>query len=164
MASLCIMQFFFICPNNSFTTHYFNLYVDNIYGSTIQFFFNGYLYKCSADILWGIHIVINAINQIIAFFLLPNYLFPLTVLVKTWWTGLIGHSVLGMKILKFVPWINSNTNEKKKMNWELLLYGWYCNSKIRHLLYAGTLVIGIIITSLHCISNNMCATLTWYDI
>ena len=30
MASLCIKQFLFICPNTYFTIHYFKLYITNI--------------------------------------------------------------------------------------------------------------------------------------
>ena len=46
-----IMQFFFICPNASFSTHYFIFNVNNMYVSNMQCFFNSYLYKRLADIL-----------------------------------------------------------------------------------------------------------------
>ena len=45
----------------------------------MQFFFNSYFYKHSADILGALHIVINSINEIIEFFstvqllVLPHY-------------------------------------------------------------------------------------------
>ena len=64
---------------SSCTIHYFNLYIGNICISNIKFFFNSYIYKFSVDILWALHIVINAINKIIAFFLLSKYLFHRTV-------------------------------------------------------------------------------------
>ena len=89
MASVCIKQFIFLCPNTSFTTYYFNLCIDNIYLSNRQFcFFNSYVYKRSADILWALHIVINSINEIIAIFLLCKYLFHLTVHVPLHATGI----------------------------------------------------------------------------
>ena len=42
-------------------------------------FFTSYVYKLSSDILCALHIVINSINEVIAFFLLSKYLFHLTV-------------------------------------------------------------------------------------
>ena len=48
----------------------------------MQFFFNSYVDISSAEFLQALHIVINSIIQIIAFFLLSNYLFHLTVEYK----------------------------------------------------------------------------------
>ena len=45
----------------------------------MQVFCNIYLYKPSADILLALHIVVNSITEIIAFFLLFTYLFHLIV-------------------------------------------------------------------------------------
>ena len=39
-----------------------------MYVSSVQFFFNSYVYKRPADILRLLHIVNNSINEIIAFF------------------------------------------------------------------------------------------------
>ena len=41
----------------------------------MQFFFNSYVYKCSADLLEALHIDINSIIKIIAFFLMSNTCF-----------------------------------------------------------------------------------------
>ena len=78
-----ITQFFFNWPNTTFSTLYLNLYENIIYSSNTLFFSNSYLYKCSADILWPLHTVINARNEIIAFiFYCPNTCSYLTV--ATW--------------------------------------------------------------------------------
>ena len=47
----------------------------------MKFFFNSYVYEHSADILCVLHIVINPLFDIIAFFLLSKYLFHLTVYI-----------------------------------------------------------------------------------
>ena len=67
-------QFFFTCPNTSFTAHCFNLYINNIICFKYAIFYS-YLYTRSADILWALSIVIYSIIEIITFFYCPNTCF-----------------------------------------------------------------------------------------
>ena len=60
----------FKCPNTFLIS-----YINNIQISNIQFFFNSYVYKRSADKLSALHIVIYLIIDIIAFLYRPNTCF-----------------------------------------------------------------------------------------
>ena len=70
MASLCIKQFFFTFPYTSFIARCFHFYISNIYVSILQFF-NSYVYKRLAYILWVLYIILNPIIEVNAFFYCP---------------------------------------------------------------------------------------------
>ena len=53
--------------NTSFTIFLIS-YMNIIYVTNIKFFFNSYVNRRSTDILWAIHIIINSIIEIAAFF------------------------------------------------------------------------------------------------